>query len=743
MAQHDKVSILPEPVQMNIGTGTFTFKNNLKIGVSNKSLLPAAKYLQSILQSSVSSKVLVGKGDINLQLDKCLNKEGAYQLNVRTKSIDAKAADYAGIISAISSIRQLLPAEIEQSMKGHQKSISIPVVKINDQPHYAWRGLMLDASRHFWNTKEVKKVLDMMTLYKLNKFHWHLTDDQGWRIEIKKYPLLTQKGAWRNFNANDRACMQQAAREENTDCLIQEDKLKIADKDTIYGGFYTQNDIKEIVKYASQRGIEVIPEIDMPGHFLAAIGQYPDVACKGLIGWGKIFSSPICPGKDSTMEFCKNIYKEVFALFPSKFVHLGGDEVDKGNWKKCADCQNRIKKEGLASEEELQAWFVRNMEQFFKDNGKKLIGWDEVVGDGLSKDATIMWWRSWEAKAVPNAIAQGKDVIISPNTGFYFDYQQDKNSLKQIIEFQPTAKVPNVEQQNQILGVQANVWTEYIPSMKRLEYMIMPRMIALSQLAWADTQNNIDITKFMDALVPQIKRLDKMNVNYRTPDLLGFYNINAFVDEANLCISCSLPNADIRYTTDGTTPTKLSTKYTGNLKVTETTHFKLRSFRPDGTGCEVVNTTFIKEPFALPDTQAAPQEKGLKAIWYDFKGNKCADIDSAPKKGEYTVESVAIPTEVKGNIGLLLKGYIQIPEDGIYTFSLISDDGSILALDGKVAIENDGPHAPREMITQKALKKGLHPIDVRYFDSNGGMLEMYLINKDGNKIPLPKEWLKH
>lgn len=738
--QTEKVSILPAPAHISESSGTYTLKNGIKIGVSNKSLLPAALYLQSILQGSVTSKVITGKGDICLQLENGAQKEGAYSLQVNAKNIVAKSSSYSGIIAAISTIHQLLPVESVQKTK---KGVQIPLVNIKDEPRFAWRGLMLDASRHFWNKEEVKRVLDMMTLYKLNKFHWHLTDDQGWRIEIKKYPLLTEKGAWRTFNSQDKECMRLATEQNNPDFLIPENKLKVAGKDTLYGGFYTQEDIKEIVAYASQRGIEVIPEIDMPGHFLAAISQYPDVACTGLIGWGQTFSSPICPGKDSSLEFCKNIYKEVFALFPSKYVHLGADEVEKSNWKKCQDCQNRIKKEGLASEEALQAWFVRNMEQFFKENGKRMIGWDEVVGDGLSKDAVIMWWRSWEKGAVPSALAQGKNVVLSPNACFYFDYQQDKNSLKSILEFDPMSNATDIAQQNLIMGVQANIWTEYIPSMKRVEYMIVPRMIALSQVAWGNKASKMSTADFMKALASQMSRLDKMNVNYRIPDLDGFYNVNAFVNEGHLNISCPLPGLEVRYTTDGTVPTKSSPLYKGDLKVTETTNFMLRSFRPDGTGCDVVNTKFIKEPYLEADATASPQENGLLAIWHDFRGNKCADITNAPKKGEYTVDNISIPSEVKGNIGLVLKGYLQIPQDDIYTFALTSDDGSIFSIDGNTVIDNDGPHSPREVIAQKALKKGLHPIEIRYFDSNGGMLQMCLINKNGEKTILSKDWFKH
>lgn len=739
--QKEDFSVIPTPVSLTEQEGGFLLKNGLRIGVSDESLLPAGEYLQGILQNAVTSTVAVGEGDINLQIGEVEGKEGAYDLVVSKEGVTAKAADYSGVVCAISTIRQMLPAGIEQPNEGAK--YMIPAVTVKDAPRFAWRGMMLDAARHFWNKAEVERFIDLMALYKLNKFHWHLTDDQGWRIEIKQYPLLTEKGAWRQFNKHDRICMELAAAQDNSDLLIPEDKLKIVEGDTLYGGFYTQEEIKEVVAYAGQRGIEVIPEVDMPGHFLAAIGQYPDLACTGLIGWGEIFSSPICPGKDATLEFCKNVYKEVFQLFPSKYVHLGADEVEKNNWKKCADCQKRIKQEHLGSEVALQAWFVRNMEEFFKENGRKMIGWDEVVEDGLSNDAVIMWWRSWTPDAVSKATAQGKHVIECPNYCLYFDAQQDKNSVKQVLEFEPLSDELSAEQKELVMGVQANIWAEKIPSMKRVEYMAVPRMMALSEIAWADPDTKLKEKEFYKAAVSQLKRMDKMGVNYRIPDLQGFYNVNAFVDTTALTIHSLLPGIEIRYTTDGSIPTKNSTLYEGNLKVTETTDFTIRTFRPDGSACDAIKTKFIKKPYSEADANAQPSAAGLKAIWHDFRGDSCSLIETGRLKGEYVVETVSIPEAVKGNIGLILKGYIDVPADGVYTFALMSDDGSTMTIDGDTFLQNDGPHSPAEIIAQKALKKGLHPVEVRYFDHNGGVLELFLINEKGEKQAFPKEWLKH
>ena len=425
-------------------------------------------------------------------------------------------------------------------------------------------------------------------------------------------------------------------------------------------------------------------------------------------------------------------------------MSMGGDEVEKNNWKKCPRCQKRIRTENLGSVEELQAWFVRDMEKFFHANGKKLVGWDEVVKDGLSSDAVITWWRSWAKDALPTATMQQQKVIACPNEFFYFDYAQDQNSVKKILAFDPYADDRlSSEQKEYIWGVQANLWAEWIPTMKRIEYMIVPRMIALSEIAWAEPVTRPGLDEFYRQLVPQFKRMDVMGVNYRIPDLQGFYKVNAFIDDTMVNLTCPLPGIEIRYTTDGSMPDKQSSLYDGALKIKETTDFTFRTFRKDGSSSDVVRTKYVKAPYAEAATTPASLQPGLKAVWHDFRGNLCADIDAAPIKEEYVIESVSIPEGVKGDIGLILTGYLEVPADGIYTFALLSDDGSTLILDGELLGDNDGAHSPAEIIVQKALKAGLHPIEVRYFDCNGGVLQMELVNDKGEKIVLPKEWLKH
>ena len=728
------ISLIPEPNEIQQTDGEFILKGGT-IGVADKQLLPAADYLAGLLSRSTGYiyKVGEGGGDITLAVGDIPGKEGAYTLDVIPEGIQIKGNTYGGVIAGIETLRQLLPPEIE-STEVLAVVWSVPAVRITDSPRFEWRGMMLDVSRHFYTKEEVKEFLDMMALYKLNKFHWHLTDDQGWRIEIQQYPLLTERGAWRTFNSHDRSCMALAIEQDNPDFEIPEAKLQIVQGDTLYGGFYTQEDIKEIVAYAAVRGIDVIPEIDMPGHMLAAVDNYSGVSCFRETGWGRTFSSPVCPGKETALQFCKNVYREIIPLFPYKYVHLGADEVEKANWKKCPDCQNRMKTEGLKTEEELQAWFVHDMEKFFNENGKELIGWDEILEGGLSPTATIMWWRNWHPQSVSEATAKGNQAILCPNASFYFDVQQDKQTVRNVYEYNLIPDSLSDAQKALILGVQGNIWCEWIPSRERMQYMAMPRMMALAELAWS-APANMNWEDFTRRMVEQFPRLNTLNINYRIPDLEGFHATNVFVGEGTVSVGCLDPGAEIRYTIDGSIPTLESQQYTTPMDIAETTDFTFRTFRPNGKKGDIVKTCYINSDYAAASTEV-PAHNGLKAVWYDYKGDRCAEIDSAPVKGVYEIDDVQIPAEAKGDIGLVISGYFNAPEDGIYTFVLLSDDGSTLTVGGVRVVDNDGPHGPREIAGQKALAKGLHPIELRYFDQNGGTLHLKVLEPEGKILPV-------
>ena len=724
-----QVNLVPAPQKVTVGTGEFNLAQGTTIAYSSAALKPAAEYLQVCLQryAKVNATLVAGKqGDIRLTTKKGIAKDG-YQLNVKANGIDINAANYSGTLSAIATLNQLL-------LQNDGKA-AIPTVAVTDAPRFNWRGFHLDVSRHFFTVDEVKEIIDLMALYKLNRFHWHLTDDQGWRIEIKKYPLLTEKGAWRIYNNQDTACMQLAARDDNPNLLIPKKNTRVENGDTLYGGYYTQDQIRDVVAYAKQRGIEIVPEIDMPGHFLSAIENYEGLSCFPTIGWGQYFTTPLCPGKQKVLDFCKDIWSEIFKLFPYEYVHVGGDEVRKDTWKECPDCQKRIKDNHLKNEEELQSWFIHQMEAFINKNGKKMMGWDEILEGGLSKTATVTWWRTWVPDAPSQVTAQGNNVIFCPGSPMYLSQAEEKTSMRSIYEYdKEMLKDMNAKQKQHVIGVQGNMWCEYIPTRERLLFQYFPRILALSELAWTKPELK-DYDEFYSRLPKQFAMLHKLNVPFRTPSLDGVYHVNAFTTEGTMAVSCADPLATVRYTTDGSFPNKNSQLYNGPVKVDETTHFILRTFAPNGQAGEMLKADFLKQGLLEPlKVDACKLTQGLNAAWYNYRGEKCREIHKAPFNGNYAANDVVIPEGVKGNIGLIITGYLRVPEDGVYTFSLMSDDGSWLKIDGNMVVDNDRPQSPHEEVSQQALKAGLHKIEVRYFDSNGGMLRLWVFDTKGQKM---------
>lgn len=735
----DRPDIIPVPKEVEVSSGEFVFGRTVKIAYTSEDLAPSAQYLACDLETVAGCKTELSpvwrNDDILLALSDDNAPEGSYSLEVTAKEIRITGNGYSGVVNGIASLRQLV---YEASFNFGDKNISIPACRIQDAPRFEWRGIMLDVARHFFTKDEVKQLLDVMAFYKMNRLHWHLTDDQGWRVEIRKYPALTEKGAWRHFNNHDRKCQALEKSEHSLNYRIPEERLIVHGRDTLYGGYYTQDDIREIVDYALVRGIEIIPEVDMPGHMLAAIGNYPWLACGRDLSWGKLFSCPICPGKDSVIDFCKDIYREIFSLFPCEYVHIGGDEVDYTNWKNCSACQKRMREHGLETPAELQSWFIHEMESFFNSNGKKLICWDEGISGGLSETATVMWWRSWSPEPVAKVASEGTEVIACPNATFYLDYAQDSKSMGNIYDFDKEASAMFGEDICNVIGVQGNLWTETTPSEQRMHHQIFPRLLAIAELGWSLPEVK-SFAGFNDRIQSHFAILDKMGIAYRIPDLEGFYDVNSFVGSANLELSCQDKSARIFYTADGSIPDMNSAEYTVPIQVTETTEFTFRTFGTDGRQGDICRTQFRKEKYH-PAVQAMGIQPGLSVEWYDYAGDICTGIESASFNGKYIVEDVMIPEGVKGNIGLIIKSLINIPETGIYTFRLFSDDGSLLTVDGALVVDNDGAHSPYEKIGQKALEKGLHPVELRYFDHNGGLLNLDVLSPDGEKLSYEGLW---
>lgn len=709
---HEAATIVPTPVQLIEGTGTCQL-DTVTVDCRDAALLPAAQYLAQSLAGRATVAATGGRATpVRLALDTTL-EASQYRLDIAPGHIDIAGGDYSGVACGIATLRQLLPAA--------SGSIEVPCLRITDKPRYGWRGLLLDSSRHFWSFDEVKRLLDLMACYKLNRLHWHLVDDEGWRIEIKRYPQLTGQGAFRPFDSHDLGCEERAAREHNADLRVDRAKMKVDEHgDSVYGGYYTQRQLRDVVAYARERGIEIMPEVDFPGHSRMATTVLPWLSCQGES------SSTLCVGSDSTLQFCKNVYDEVIDIFPFAYVHMGGDEVDKRNWQSCPRCRQRMRQCGIASIEGLQGWFVRQLEAYFNAKGRHLVGWDEIADDGLGTGSVVQWWRGWNKGVVERATVQGKQVICSPTTCLYFDYGQDDGTIDEILRYDPRSTAGlSAGQQQLILGMQGNTWCEWIATEARLQYQVMPRMIALAERAWtSDTCRERVVARFHEKLPAQLERLDALHVRYKLPDITGVSEHTLYIGHGVLWPAIAYGKATLRYTTDGTVPTCQSPAITGPVEVTRDTHFTIASFRPDGSRSDMVTATYARARY-MPALDVTPKTDGLLVEWHrNTGGDHCSDIAQGALIARLVSPAVQLPPAIDHDYSVIFKGYLYAPADGIYEFALGSDDGSQWLIDGTLLIDNDGPHSTIVRRNQAALRQGWHATEVHYFDynDNGGTL---------------------
>ena len=510
---------------MERAEGVFTLTPDLVIATDAASK-DTAKFLAERLRPATgySIKTTLSKGPnqkfrgsvILLTTENAKANLGAegYELSVMPGVITIQAPAQAGLFYGAQTLLQLLPPEIFSARVVKNFNWEIPCVKITDAPRFPWRGLMVDVSRHFYTKQEVEKMMDVMALHKLSTFHWHLVDDQGWRIEIKKYPKLTSVGAWR----------------AGVGFGLPTNSTTAYRKDGRYGGFYTQKDIREVVAYAQKLHITIVPEIEMPGHSLAALSAYPELGSGSgpfkIPVSGGVFRGIYSPAKPETFEFLQNVLTEVFELFPGKYIHIGGDEVPRGSWTNDPACQALMEREGLKSKEELQSWFTRRMEQFINARGKTLIGWSEILQGGLAQNAAVMDWIGGGREAA----SAGHDVVMSPTSYCYFDGFQSRDRtteprasggfmpLRKVYSFEPVPTGLAPELAGHILGAQGNLWTEMVPNLKHAEYMIFPRVFAIAEVTWSPKEAR-DYDDFLRRLKTDEHRLDQLGVNYRNSSL--------------------------------------------------------------------------------------------------------------------------------------------------------------------------------------------------------------------------------
>ncbi len=559
------INIIPKPEQVTVQPGNFTWNADTRIVVLQPEKLRfETHYLASIIRKhagfepgiDTTSKNKNAHNAIILQLspDASVNPEG-YQMHITKKAIFIRAPYSTGIFYGIQSLLQLFPASFYANK--YQNGWQVPDCFILDAPRFRYRGMHLDVSRHFFPPADIKRYLDMLAMYKFNTFHWHLTDDQGWRIEIKKYPRLTEIGAWRDSTLIGHYGSKP----------VRYDKKR-------YGGYYTQQQIRDIVRYAAQRHITIIPEIEMPGHSSAAVAAYPKLACTPgpfhvATTWG-VFKDIYCP-KKTTFEFLENVLTEVMELFPSRYIHIGGDEVPKDGWKKSKLCQQLIKKYHLENEERLQSWFIGKIDKFLNAHGRRMIGWDEILEGGLSPHATVMSWRG--IRGGIEAARKGHDVIMAPGSYCYFDHYQANPkfqpiaiggflTLKKVYSYNPVPKALTADRAKHILGAEACVWTEYIPDFKKVQYMALPRMAALAEVDWTPSAEK-NWPDFQHRVYEHFSLYKALGYNYCP----GSYQVNIQVQDTTqtgyqIALTSEIYRPEIRYTLNGGKPDMHSAKYT-------------------------------------------------------------------------------------------------------------------------------------------------------------------------------------
>jgi len=587
-------SIIPYPQKLIQKNGTFIFSKNTIIKETQKNACSEkieqqfTDHFQLITGIKLQSKSALSTKTANFirfKTNRDIVNEG-YTLNITPDSIIIAASTESGFFYAIQTLYQLLPADIYGSKRSGIKKWTVPCIEIEDAPRFAYRGLHLDVCRHFFPVSFIKKYIDAMAIHKLNRFHWHLTDDQGWRIEIKKYPLLTQIGSYRNGTLKGYYF-------ENFPQQFDNKR---------YGGFYTQEEAREIVAYAAKRQITVIPEIEMPGHAVAALAAYPEFSCnrKKLTvetKWG-IFDDVFC-ARDTTFTFLENILTEVMDIFPSEYIHIGGDECPKTRWRTCPDCQNRIKSLGLKDEHELQSYFIQRIEKFVNNKGRKIIGWDEILQGGLAPNATVMSWNGIEGGIT--AAKSGHDAIMTPENMCYFDKYQDDPAtepttiggmlrISDVYGYEPVPASLTSEEAKHIIGAQANVWTEYILDSRHVEYMAFPRASALSEVLWTLPENKNQL-RFNQAMIKQYQR-------YKAADIRAsesFLSISAQMKthenhKAVIELVSNVPNAKIYYTIDGREPNIHSQLYSTRVEIDKETTIRAQTY----TGTKKTGKAFSK-----------------------------------------------------------------------------------------------------------------------------------------------------
>ncbi len=720
-AQTDEINIIPKPQSVKRGDGKFRFSRKTKIVATDEAGVKTAGILNDILvrnygfRLSVTNKIQ-RKNSIVIESRLSGNRPIAgdlYLLSVSPEYISI-AGKEAEMFYAIQTLVQILPVEL--------KSVAtIPALDIFDRPRFSYRGMHLDVGRHFMPVEFVKKYIDLMSQYKFNYFHWHLTEDQGWRIEIKKYPKLTEIGSKRPETVKDK----------NLQPYIGDG--------VAHEGFYTQEQIKDVVAYAKARYITVVPEIELPGHSSAALAAYPELGCKAdykykvQTTWG-IFKEVYCP-TERTFSFLEDVLTEVIGLFPdSPYIHIGGDEVLKDMWKESPEVKELMVREGLKDEHEVQSYFIRRMEKFINSKGKKIIGWDEILEGGLAPNATVMSWRG--IKGGVEAAKAKHDVIMTPADYVYFDYGQGDPAyepinignyltLEKVYGFNPVPKELTSDEAKYIIGGQGNVWTEYMQTPEKVEYMAFPRMLALAESLWS-TPENKNYGDFSKRLAAHFPRLDKQNVNYRIPEPTGLKNtVLGANDTAHVDLGSGLEDAKIYYTIDGSNPSVGAKQYDKafdlDVKQNGRVDVKTIIILPSGRKSSVYTATYLRREYLEPAPAMADKRPGVTFGFSMLSPGEGNPLVASGETKMIGLQQFAKIYDLKLPFSVSFDGYLNVPSDGMYEFQVESSRDAAIYIDGIEVVNSFAMHMRDVLVQQNVLplKGGLHKIGMR-FASNGG-----------------------
>ena len=730
-------SIIPAPNSYKTTGDSIRLNGQIKVVFENNKFSAKEQKTARIFESAINSGSTNKKSGIAVlfiaQNPSASSKREAYKINITYKKITVTGSE-EGLFYAVQSLLQMLPN------KPKNQEIKLPCVTIEDEPGYDYRGLHLDVCRHFFSVDVIKDFIAQMSSYKLNNFHWHLTDDQGWRIEIKKYPKLTEIGSKR----------------AQTLVGNKFERFPYFFDGNPYGGYYTQEEIKDVVKFAEEHYVNIIPEIEMPGHATAAVTAYPNLACfpdrpyKVIEYWG-VFEDIFCAGKEETFTFLEDVLTEVMALFPSKYIHIGGDECPKARWKECPNCQKRIKELGLKNEHELQTYLTTRIEKFLNNNGRQILGWDEMLEGGLTPNAAVMSWRG-ESGGIA-AARQKHFVIMNPEQVLYLDYNQAYSpnepltvgrliTVDKIYNYNPTpVDSLTTEEQKYIMGVQSNLWSEYLTSPAKLNYQLYPRMFALAETAWTQPQNKNYTNFVLNQMPHHLEKLEAQKRLYKVPTPFGSDETALIASKYVLDLKPTIKNGQIFYTIDGYNPDETAEPYTKpvtiNIPKGEFRTIKTVQISPGGRRSSI-NKILVRNPDTKPALTIKPAKNGLKFNYYTgtlFQQVQDLELAKPVNSGifEGTISSEKWKTKKERYIGLKFDGYIYIPETANYTISTLSDDGSKLFIDDELIVNNDGIHWLNEAYGVVQLEKGFHKLNISYFDQIGGTTLNCFIRQEGKQ----------